>query len=63
MNNLRQAIWVEWLKARRSRVPLLTALGFLLAPLAGGFFMQVLKDPEMARQLSTVKKVLWHESQ
>ncbi len=54
MNNLRQAIWVEWLKARRSRVPLLTALGFLLAPLAGGFFMLVLKDPEMARQLGMI---------
>lgn len=54
MNNLRQAIWVEVLKARRSHVPLLTALGFLLAPLAGGFFMLVLKDPELAQRLGMI---------
>ena len=48
MNNLPQAVWVELLKARRSRMPILTALGFSLAPLVGGFFMLVLKDPEMA---------------
>ena len=50
MNNSAQAIWVEMLKARRSRMPLLTALGFLLFPLALGFFMIVLKDPELARR-------------
>ena len=50
MNNLRQAIWVETLKARRSKMPLLTALGFLLVPFVGGFFMIILKDPEFARQ-------------
>lgn len=50
MNNLAQAIWVEMLKARRSKMPLLTALGFLLFPLALGFFMIVLKDPELARR-------------
>jgi ABC-2 type transport system permease protein len=50
MNNIAQAIWVEMLKARRSRMPLLTALGFSLFPLALGFFMIVLKDPELARR-------------
>ena len=50
MNNIAQAIWVELLKARRSRMPLLTALGFSLFPLALGFFMLVLKDPELARR-------------
>jgi len=54
MNNLRQAVWVEGLKARRSRVPLLTALGFSLAPLAGGFFMLVMKDPELARRAGLI---------
>lgn len=49
-----QAIWVELLKARRSRMPLLTALGFSFAPLAGGFFMIVMKDPEMARRLGII---------
>ena len=54
MSNIRQAIWVELLKARRSRMPLLTALGFSLAPLAGGFFMIVLKDPDVARRMGLI---------
>ena len=57
MNNMTQAVWVELLKARRSRMPWLTALGFSLFPLALGFFMIILKDPELARRagLITVK--------
>ena len=54
MNNIAQAIWVEMLKARRSRMPLLTALGFSLLPLAGGFFMFILKDPEFARRVGLI---------
>ena len=54
MNNITQAVWVEMLKARRSRMPLLTALGFSLVPLAGGFFMIVLKDPELARRVGLI---------
>lgn len=54
MNNLVQAIWVELFKARRSKVPLLTGLGFLLVPLAGGLFMVILKDPEFARQVGLI---------
>jgi ABC-2 type transport system permease protein len=54
MNNVVQATWVELFKARRSKVPLLTGLGFLLAPLAGGFFMVVLKDPEFARRAGLI---------
>jgi ABC-2 type transport system permease protein len=54
MNNLAQATWVEFLKARRSKMPLFTALGFAMVPLAGGFFMIVLKDPEMARRLGLI---------
>ena len=50
MSNIAQAVWVEMLKARRSRMPLLTALGFSLFPLALGFFMIILKDPELARR-------------
>jgi ABC-2 type transport system permease protein len=50
MHNLAQAIWVEALKARRSTLPLFTALGFALAPLAGSFFMIVLRDPVLAQQ-------------
>lgn len=54
MNNFAQAIWVEFLKARRSKMPLFTALGFALVPLGGGFFMIVLKDPEMARRVGLI---------
>lgn len=54
MNNIAQAVWVEMLKARRSRMPLLTALGFSLLPLGGGFFMIVLKDPELARRVGLI---------
>lgn len=45
------ALWAEGLKARRSKVPWLTALGFSLAPLMGGLFMVILKDPERARSM------------
>lgn len=54
MNNISHAIYVELLKARRSKVPLMTLLGFLLAPLAGGFFMIVMKDPVLARRLGMI---------
>lgn len=54
MKNFTNALWVELLKARRSRVPLFTALGFSLLALMGGFFMIVLKDPEAARRLGLV---------
>jgi ABC-2 type transport system permease protein len=54
MNNLAQAIWVETLKARRSRMPLLTALGFMLVPFVGGFFMLILKDPDLARRIGVI---------
>lgn len=54
MNNLAAATWVEFLKARRSKMPLFTALGFAMVPLAGGFFMIVLKDPDMARRVGLI---------
>jgi ABC-2 type transport system permease protein len=54
MSPIPQALWVELLKARRSRMPLLTALGFSLAPFAGGFFMIVMKDPDLARRLGMI---------
>ena len=54
MNNITQALWGELLKARRSRMPLLTVLGFSLAPFAGGFFMIILKDPELARSMGMI---------
>ena len=54
MSTLAQAVYVETLKARRSRISLFSALGFTLLPLAAGFFMIILKDPEMARRVGLI---------
>ncbi len=54
MRNLAQAVTVEVLKARRSRVSIFSALGFALLPLVGGFFMIVLKDPELAQRVGLI---------
>lgn len=54
MRNLAQPLYVELLKARRSSVVLFTALGFALLPLVGGFFMIVLKDPELAQRVGLI---------
>src|SRR6266508_3228607 len=54
MTLFRAALWAEVLKARRSKVPWLTALGFSLAPLVGGLFMIILKDPERARSMGLI---------
>ena len=54
MNNFFSALWVETLKMRRSKVPLFTALGFSMAPLAGGLFMIILKDPEAAKSMGLI---------
>jgi ABC-2 type transport system permease protein len=43
------ALYGELLKARRSRVPLVTVLGFSLAPIAAGVFLFILQNPQRAR--------------
>jgi ABC-2 type transport system permease protein len=54
MNAFLSAFWAETLKARRSKVSLLTAVGFLILPLVGGLFMIILKDPERARAMGLI---------
>lgn len=54
MTNFRAALWGEFIKARRSKVPLFTLLGFSIAPLFGGFFMLILKDPELAKKAGMI---------
>ena len=54
MNGFGSALWAETLKLRRSKVPLFTALGFSIAPLVGGLFMIILKDPEAARSMGLI---------
>jgi ABC-2 type transport system permease protein len=51
MNLFQNTLWTEILKARRSKVPLLAAVGFTLAPLMDGLFMFIMKDPERARDM------------
>lgn len=54
MTDLRSGLWAEFLKARRSLVPWLAGLGFSLAPIVGGLFMIILKDPERARSMGLI---------
>jgi ABC-2 type transport system permease protein len=54
MSDFLSAFWAEALKARRSKVSLLTAAGFLILPLVGGLFMIILKNPERARALGLI---------
>lgn len=54
MNGFSSALWAEILKMRRSKVPLLTSVGFSMAPLMGGLFMVILKDPEAARSMGLI---------
>jgi ABC-2 type transport system permease protein len=48
------ALWAETLKARRSKVPLISAIGFSLAAVVDGLFMIILKDPEVAKQMGLI---------
>ncbi len=48
------ALWAEALKARRSRVTLLTAIAFLSLPIVDGLFMFILKDPARARAMGLI---------
>jgi ABC-2 type transport system permease protein len=54
MKNLFSALYTECLKAFRSTVPLFTTLGFLIAPLIGGLFMIILKDPAAAKSMGLI---------
>lgn len=48
---MREALWAELLKVRRSRMPWITALAFTVAALVCGMFMFILADPDRARTL------------
>ncbi len=51
MKTLGDAIWIELRKVLRSRIPLFTALGFLMMPFIGALLIFIYKDPQLARQL------------
>jgi len=54
MNAFLSAFWAETLKARRSKVSLVTAAGFSIFPIIGGLFMIIMKDPEEARAMGLI---------
>jgi ABC-2 type transport system permease protein len=54
MNAFLSALWAEALKARRSKVSLLTAAGLSILPIVDGLFMFILKDPERARAMGLI---------
>ena len=51
MNTFGNMLWIELRKVLRSRVPMFTALGFLMMPLIGALLIFIYKDPQLARQL------------
>lgn len=48
MNLLLASLWAEGLKIRKSKILWITISALAVAPLMGGFFMFVLKNPELA---------------
>ena len=51
MNNLRDMIRVEMLKALRSRMPLFTGLGSLIMPMGIAFLIFLARNPELSKNL------------
>lgn len=54
MRDLTNAVWIELRKATRSRMPLFTALGFLVLPCGLAFFMFIYKYPTFARNIGLI---------
>ena len=54
MNAFLSALWAETLKARRSKVALLTAAGISILPIVDGLFMAILKDPVRAKEMGLI---------
>jgi ABC-2 type transport system permease protein len=54
MNNFFSALWVEALKAYRSKVILISAIFISVMSLVDGLFMVILKDPDRARQMGLI---------
>ena len=54
MRSYAAALWMEFLKVKRSKVTWITMIVASFVPLVGGLFMLILKDPEKARQLGII---------
>lgn len=51
MNHLNDVLWIEFRKVFRSKVPVISNLGFLIAPLMVGLMMFVYRDPDLAKKI------------
>ncbi|GIH97536.1 ABC transporter permease [Planobispora siamensis] len=51
---MREALWAELLKLRRSRLPWLSVLAFTVAAAVCGLFMFILADPQRARAFGLI---------
>ena len=54
MNTLSDMLWIEMRKALRSKMPLYTAAGSLLLPLAMAFMLYVSRNPDISRKLGLI---------
>src|SRR2546421_7185386 len=54
MRDLTDAVWIELRKATRSRMPLFTALGFLVLACGLAFLMFIYKYPTFARSIGLI---------
>ncbi|HSW09337.1 MAG TPA: ABC transporter permease [Bacillota bacterium] len=54
MSAFRSAFWAELLKARRSRLFLLTLVALSIVPVTGGLFMFILQDPGRALAMGLI---------
>ena len=54
MRDLMNAVWIELRKAARSRMPLFTALGFLVLACGLAFLMFIYKYPTFARSIGLI---------
>lgn len=54
MNKIITCVLIEAKKFFHSKVPIITMLALMLVPFVGGFFMFVLKDPDLAKSLGFI---------
>ncbi|WP_224075478.1 hypothetical protein [Planococcus chinensis] len=61
MSNLWVAFWAENMKVRKSKMIWVTFAAFTVAPLMAGFFMFILKNPDLAESSGLVgaKRRFW----
>ncbi len=54
MMNLNDTLWIERRKALRSKMPLFTALGFMIMPVMSTFLIFINNNPEVSRKLGLI---------